>query len=111
MQSILVLDIDNENFQNEIINSFFEAKQYPTSRFVIKSTEIRDNQTIVIGDLTIKDITQTISFPATITIDGDTVRATAQFAIDKTLRKLNHRDGIVNKFLEFDLNITFNKAL
>jgi polyisoprenoid-binding protein YceI len=56
-----------------------DVKKYPTMRF--QSTEIRkqtEGQYIVAGNLTIHGVTQTVSFPATITRENESFRGKAQ---------------------------------
>ncbi|MBL4642803.1 MAG: YceI family protein [Flavobacteriaceae bacterium] len=51
---------------------FFDVEKYPTSKFVITSSEVKDGKVQVTGNLTIKDVTKSITIPATI-IDVDGV--------------------------------------
>ncbi len=60
--------------------NFFEVEKFPTATFVI--TKIAGNQ--VTGNLTIKGITKSISFPAEISVKGGKVAAKASITIDRT---------------------------
>lgn len=80
-------DDNNERFMTHVKSEdFFEVESYPTAELVINSVELTDQDDVytVQGDLTIKGQTNSISFPATITRDGENIRATADFTIDRT---------------------------
>lgn len=88
-----------EHLKNE---DFFDVNNFPESKFVITDINLtypeqsaaRDYN--VVGDLAIKDITNSISFPAKIIINTDLVTAEAEFKIDRT--KWNIRYGSGNWF-------------
>ncbi len=66
---------------------FFEVEKYPKATF--KSTKIVSDTSkgagnfIVTGDLTLRGVTKSITFPATITITGDMVSVNAEFSINR----------------------------
>lgn len=68
-------------------DDFFSVAQYPDAEFTITSvTETAtDNDYQVVGDLTIKGITNEISFPATITMPDGQMLVTAEFSINRSL--------------------------
>lgn len=88
MNTIKLLDITDTGFEAEIKNGLFEAQKNPLTTFVITQTSMSGTQTMVKGNLTIKGITKTIQFPATVSVadGGADVTAKAQFAIDRLLR-------------------------
>lgn len=90
MASVQLLDMDNEKLEGEIRNDFFQAPANPTSTFVITKTENQWSGLVVYGDLTIKGVTKAINFPATVTMNGNTVQFTAAFAIDRLLRGIDY---------------------
>ncbi len=66
---------------------FFAVEQFPTARF--ESTEIRaggegNASHTITGRLTLHGQTQTISFPASVTVSDAEVRAQSEFSIDRT---------------------------
>jgi len=67
-------------------DDFFGVAKFPTANFVIKKVEGSGAAVNVTGDLTIKGVTQSITFPATIAWNADkTVTATAdKIVIDRT---------------------------
>lgn len=90
--------------------AFFDVKAHPKASFV--STEIKKRGEngathTVTGNLTIKGITKTISFPATVTLNGDAANVDAEFAINRRDFSLNYagmpndliRDNVVIKLL------------
>jgi polyisoprenoid-binding protein YceI len=111
MNSLQLMDIDNEKLEQEIRDDFFESTKHPTATFSLTRTYASGSQTMVEGNLTIKDVMNPIVFPATVSITDTQVKATAQFAIDADKWNLNHREGKVNRYLEFDLDFTRQPAL
>jgi polyisoprenoid-binding protein YceI len=73
-----------EHLKNE---DFFDVPKHPTSSF--SSTSIAEGGEgegvthTVTGDLTIRGATKRVSFPATLTVDGSSVQAQAEFVIDR----------------------------
>ena len=105
MTSIQLLDIQNPKFEWEIRDEFFEATIYPKASFVITKTENQSSGLVVYGDLTIKDITKSINFPAEFITDTTSAQFKAAFAIDRLLRGLTMREGKVNNYLEFNFDL------
>lgn len=67
-------------------DDFFGAEKFPAANFVIKKVDGSGANVNVTGDLTIKGVTSSITFPATIAWNADkTVTATAdKITIDRT---------------------------
>jgi len=66
---------------------FFDVAQFPTSTFEItsvKDSSAGENNTWVEGNMTIKNKTQNIGFPAKIDVDGDKATAKARVIIDRS---------------------------
>lgn len=71
----------NQKFVGHISSGdFFEVEKFPTASFVI--TKVAGNQ--VTGNLTVKGITKSITFPAEIAVKGGKVTAKATITIDRT---------------------------
>lgn len=65
---------------------FFNAANFPEAKFVVKSvSKETDNTYILNGDLTIKDITNSISFPVEVLSEGDLGMIKGSATIDRTL--------------------------
>lgn len=86
---------------------FFDTKTHPKATFV--STEIKKGGDkgathTVSGNLTIKGITKTVTFPATIALTGDTANVDAEFAINRRDFSLNYA-GMPNDLIRDDVVI------
>jgi polyisoprenoid-binding protein YceI len=107
---------------------FFDAGKYPTAKFDITGVEafkydsltmkdvvMKDATHTIKGNLTLKDSTKNVSFPAKVTITGDKITALADFNIDRTLWGMNYKgpnnpqDWIINKQVNLKLNISAAK--
>lgn len=93
---------------------FFHAEKFPTSKFEITSAEKQaDGKYLVNGNLTIKDSTKNIQFPATITTTENGLDANAEFTINRTDWGIVYGTGlsgaIGDKVISDD--IKFNVAL
>ena len=85
LKTIKDLDITDPGYNQKFIGhitsgDFFEVEKFPTATFVI--TKVAGNQ--VTGNLTIKGITKSITFPAEIAIKGGKLNAKANITIDRT---------------------------
>jgi polyisoprenoid-binding protein YceI len=98
---------------------FFDAPTFPTSTFKITSvTPIAgaaadaDNATIT-GDMTIKGVTQKISFPAKVGVKNGVAAATGKVTIDRTKFGLKYGsksffDSIGDKAINDEFTLAFN---
>lgn len=90
MNSISCLDLTNPKSNSKLINhlkgdDFFSADKFPNADFKITSvTPVEGNNYNITGVLTIKGISNEISIPAVITPEGNKIKATAGFSIDRT---------------------------
>ncbi|QTE21879.1 YceI family protein [Polaribacter cellanae] len=91
MTSIKVLDIPESEEGNGKLTGhlsspdFFDVAKYPTSKFVITSVEEKEGKLAVTGNLTLRDITKSITIPATISTEGDVTTFTSEtFNVDRT---------------------------
>ena len=91
---------------------FFNVTQYPTSKFELTSVSNVDGKTIVSGNLTIKDKTQNISFPAIIGFEGNDLMLKSEvFTIDRTQWGVNFGsktvfDNLGDKFINDEIELT-----
>lgn len=103
---------------------FFNAEKYPTAKFEITSVEpyvadssskTKDATHLIKGNLTLKDSTKNIAFPAKVTVDANTVAAFADFNIDRTLWGMNYKgpnnpqDWVISKEVNIKLAVTASK--
>ncbi len=85
MKSIVCTDITNAEYNQKFIGhistgDFFEVEKFPTAAF--KITKVAGSN--ITGDLTMKGITKSITFPAKIAVVGGKVSATASIPVDRT---------------------------
>ncbi|SDW86669.1 YceI family protein [Aequorivita viscosa] len=120
MKSINVEDLEGEykaNLEAHLMGTvegkegdFFNANKYPTSKFEL--TKIEGNT--VHGNLTIKEKTNAIEFPATITINGDNLELVSEpFNLDRTKWDVNFGSKSIfpnlgDKFVSDDMKITLS---
>ncbi|MEN0002546.1 MAG: YceI family protein [Bacteroidota bacterium] len=81
-------------------NDFFEVETYPTGKFEVTSlaaVEGREDATHTItGNLTLKDITKSITFPAKVSVSDASIEAvTPQFVIDRTQWNVMYGAGVL----------------
>jgi polyisoprenoid-binding protein YceI len=92
---------------------FFSVEAHPKATFVLTSaTKAASDAYNVKGNLTIKGITNEVSFPATVVISGKKLNATAKITIDRTkydikFRSKNFFENLGDKVIydEFNLNV------
>lgn len=99
---------------------FFDIEKYPTALFTItkveafdstKSTSILSGATHTIsGNLTLKDSTKNISFPAIVSITDMSLTAKADFNIDRTLWGMNYKgpNNPADWFIRKEVNLKFD---
>lgn len=103
MTSMSNADLIDTKQNQDLINhlksdDFFAVDKYPTSRFEItRISPGEGDKQIISGNLTIKDITQEISFPARIRFENGIMKASGTASIDRTKWNIRFRSG---KFFE-----------
>lgn len=65
--------------------------------------------TDIVGDLTLKGVTKSITFPAAITVDPTTLKIQATTYIDKEVFGITEGAGMVDKLFGLVFNLTFTK--
>ena len=83
---------------------FFDAKKYPKATFA--STKIEKEN--VTGDLTLHNVTKSITFPVTLINEKGNFTLTSSFKIDRTDFKMNFGQGKVDN--EVTINVTVGKS-
>ena len=124
MKTMKATDIKDAESQGKFVghmssDDFFGAEKFPTSTFKIVSvTPIKgaakdaDNATIA-GDMTIKGVTQRISFPAKVGVKDGVAAATGKVTIDRTKFGLKYGsksffESIGDKAIYDNFDLTFN---
>jgi polyisoprenoid-binding protein YceI len=90
---------------------FFDAAKYPTAKFVVTKCEALagdSNAThTVSGNLTLKDSTTNVTFPAKVTVSPTEVSAKAKFVIDRTKWGMSYGNdkSLKDKFISPEVGI------
>ncbi|WP_346321087.1 YceI family protein [Chitinophaga sp. YIM B06452] len=96
-RSITVTDITNADMNGKLVghlksDDFFSVEKHPTATFVITSATAKGGGNYdVTGNLTIKGITNPVSFPATVTVAGGQATAKATVTVDRTKFDIKYR--------------------
>tara|TARA_B100000768_G_C11283117_1_gene379935 strand:- start:2584 stop:3219 length:636 start_codon:yes stop_codon:yes gene_type:complete len=92
---------------------FFDIAMYPTSTFVITSVSDVEGKLAVTGNLTIKDVTKSITIPATISAEeGVTTFTSDLFNIDRADFNVKYGskrwiEGLKDKFIDDLVEMSF----
>jgi polyisoprenoid-binding protein YceI len=85
---------DNNLIQHLKDPDFFDVKKFPISIIAItKVASINDEDKEITGNLTIKGITQPVSFPAKMEDKDGVVKANGKLVIDRTLWGIRYNSG------------------
>lgn len=119
MSSLIVTDLEGNSkakLEGHLKNEdFFAIETYPTATFEIASITPVDSiggaTHIVAGNLKIKDITKSVSFPTQVRVLDDAVLATTiPFKINRTEWGVDHRSGLLgtikDKIIEDEVTLT-----
>lgn len=104
----------NERLVNHLRSEdFFGVEKYPTSTFKITSVKPiagakagEPNYTIG-GDLTIKGTTKPQTFPATVNLAGNVIRATAKLSVNRLDYDIKYRAAIIGTAADKIIDDTF----
>lgn len=101
-------------------DDFFSVEKNPTAKFVIKKADYlskkgKDDSYKITGDLTIKGITNPVTFEATTTGSGKKITAVAKLVFDRLLWKIEYNSGkifesIGDKMIYDDVELSLNLA-
>jgi len=115
---------DDHRADNNLINhlkdpDFFDVKKFPISTIAItKVASINDENKEITGNLTIKGITQPVSFPAKVEVTDGIVKANGRLVIDRTDWGIrynsgkffdNLKDKAIADSIEFNIKIVAKK--
>jgi len=119
MNSIVDTDIPADNEYNAKLvghlksKDFFDVAEYPTAQFVITKVEEKDGKLAVTGNLRIKDVTKSITIPATISVvDGVVIFKSEPFKVDRADFGIKYKskkffDNLKDKFIDDLMEFTF----
>lgn len=92
-------------------DDFFSVEKFNTATFKITNASSSNGTDYTIsGNLTIKGITQPISFPAKVSVSGKTLTATGQITFDRTkfdikFRSGNYFEDLADKLIYDEVNL------
>lgn len=118
MASIKNEDIKDAEYAAKLVGhlsneDFFDVAKYPTSKFVITSVADKDGKLAVTGNLTIKDVTKSITIPASLTeADGVYTFTSDKFNIDRADFNVKYGskkffDNLKDKFIDDLVEMSF----
>lgn len=100
---------------------FFDAEKFPAAKFEITKLEpytatgadtsvVAGANYLVSGNLTLKDVTKNITFPAKVDVKDNTVTAAANFDIDRTWWNMSYGNdkSLGDKFISETVNVQLN---
>ncbi|RCR67232.1 YceI family protein [Larkinella punicea] len=95
MNSIEYKDKASKNTPVKHLKSpdYFDVEKFPVSTIAITNIESLRGHTIVKGDLTIKGVTQPVTFPARMEVQDGIVKANGRLIIDRTQWGIRYRSG------------------
>ncbi|APY09948.1 lipid-binding protein [Seonamhaeicola sp. S2-3] len=117
MNSIVVLDIPAEEKGNAKLTGhlksadFFDTETYPNASFEITGLEEADGKTMLSGNLTLKDATNNVTFPVSISNENGTLSLTSEtFTIDRSKWNVKYGsksffDDLGDKFINDDIEL------
>ena len=119
MKTIQNTDLTDAAMNAKLVNhlkspDFFDVEKYSTATFEITSTEKLGQDSIkASGNLTIKEITKNITFPAVVKKEGDYVNVQAEFFIDRTEWDIKYNSGkffknLGDKLIKDEVNFKIN---
>ncbi|HRE41297.1 MAG TPA: YceI family protein [Ignavibacteria bacterium] len=120
MNTLTVNDIKDAETNAKLLghlksDDFFSVDKFPVSTFKITklAPATEGGNYMVTGDLTIKGITKPITFPANVTINGNSVTTTANFDIDRTEFDIRYGsgkffEGLGDKMINDNFNLTLD---
>jgi len=119
IRSITDADLTDKESNDKLVTTlkgetFFNSAKYPDAAFMSTSVvHANGSQYTINGKLTIKGITNEVSFPATIIINKNKIIATAKMSVDRTkfdikIRSKSFFENLGDKVIydNFDLDIT-----
>ncbi|MFD1142087.1 YceI family protein [Larkinella insperata] len=110
---------DNKEYHDKLINhlksdDFFSVAKHPISTFKItKVKQGSGNTAEVTGDLTIKGITNPVTFPVTVNVAGNTLTATGKATINRAKYDIKYGsksffDNLGDKVIYDDFTVDMN---
>lgn len=125
MKSITVTDLKEGDGKEDLeahlkgmkednADHFFNVNKYPTGTFEITAITEEGGKKMIEGNLTLKDVTKNVKFPASINVTDNAVDITSEtFKINRTLWNVNYSsksvfDNLGNKYIDDEIEVKVN---
>jgi len=119
LNTIVCTDLTDAEWNKKLIghlksDDFFSVEKYPVANFEITSLKsVGNGEHDVTGKLTIKGITNEISFPASVTVENGIVKALGTAKVDRTKWNIRYGsgkffEGLGDKMIYDEFEITFD---
>ena len=118
MNSIANVDLTDAESNGKLMghlksDDFFSVATYPTSELVITKVESNGNSHNLTGNLTIKGITNPVTFPATSSKDGNNTVYKGTLAVDRSKYNVRYGsksffDDLGDKVINDEFTLDFN---
>lgn len=103
-------------------DDFFSTMRFPTATFLITkiASGTKPNEYTITGNMTIKGISNVITFPATIATENDRLKAQATIILNRTLWGITYKsynflaqmkDDLISNDIKLSLSLVLNKSL
>ncbi len=124
MASITCTDLTDPEYNGKLIghlksDDFFATDKNPTSTLKIKSVKkVKGNTFNIVGDLTIKGITNEVAFKADVVDSAKDVNVKAKLVFDRTKWKIEYKSGkifqnlgdkLIHDDVELNVDLTAKK--
>ena len=98
MQSITVDDIENPGKNQSLVShlkdgDFFNTEEFPTAKFIFNKFSGENENTNVVGNMTIRDKTVPTELTMNVVVNQDTSFASGTIKIDRTLFGIKYGSG------------------
>jgi len=103
---------DNARLEGHLKSAdFFDVENFPIAGFEITGLEVKDDNIILSGNLTLKDTTNNVTFPVTVVLEDDTLTLSSEvFTIDRSKWNVRYGsksffDNLKDKFINDDIEL------
>lgn len=99
MTTITCQDLEDKEYNTKFVghmknDDFFAVDKFPKAKFVVKSSKHKNDDWFdITGDLTIKSITKSVTFPATVKLAQKTLTTAGTITVDRTLYDIKYGSG------------------
>lgn len=100
---------------------FFDVEKFPTASFEVTGLETKDGNSMLSGNLTLKDATNNVTFPVTVTNEADVLTVSSEvFTIDRSKWNVRYgsksffddlKDKFINDDIELKITVKANKVM